>query len=327
MPERIRLTIAEAEALALAACRAAGAGEDAARSLTEATLSAHRHGRPEVGFAHLLDYLSAFRAGRIRSEAKPRIERVHPAFFQGDADGGLAQLGFDRVFPDLVSAGKTLGIAVFTQRNSFTTGELGHYVRRLAEEGLIGIAFTNANAFMAPAPGKPKVFSTNPIAFAYPLGEGRRSVVIDQSSSATAFVNIATAARKGEALDPGIAVNAAGAPTTDAAEAIRGALLPFGGRKGANIALMVELMAAGLSGAAWSKDMPDFQHGDVPLDAGLTVIALSPGMAPDAAAARGAEFVESLKAGAIHVPGTAERQPEDHILLEPNLVAAIRATL
>ena len=65
------------------------------------------------------------------------------------------------------------------------------------------------------------------------------------------------------------------APTTDPFAAMKGALLPFGGARGANIALMVEVLAAGLTGANWSLDASDFQAGDASPGAGLFVLALA----------------------------------------------------
>lgn len=319
MADPVLLTPEEALLLAEQALLGAGARADAARSLAEATVSAHLHHRPEVGFTHLADYISAYREGRIRPDANPVFTRPFPAFLEGDADGGIAQLGFDLAFDALIEAAETFGIAIFTQRNGFTTGELGHYVRRIAVRGLVGLAFTNANAFMAPRPGLPRLFSTNPLAFAYPLGEGAFPVVIDQSASATAFVNVTAAARNGERLAEGVAVDAQGEPTTDPLEAIGGALLPFGGRKGANIALLVELMAAGLSGGAWSADMPDFQSGSETLDSGLTVIAIRPGSQPGERQARGAEFAARLLATGLHVPGLSRSDRVESIAIDGEL--------
>ena len=321
----VSLSTGEALALAEAAALGAGAGLDAARSLAAATVSAERHHRPEVGFSHLLDYLAAYRGGRIRRQARPRLARPFPAFLESDADGGIAQLGFDQAFEPLVEAAERLGLALFTQRNGFTTGELGYYVRRLADRGLVSLAFTNANAFMAPAPGLPRVFSTNPLAFAFPLGGGARPLVIDQSASATAFVSVVAASSKGTPLAEGVAVDAAGQPTTDAQQAILGALLPFGGRKGANIALLVELMAAGLSGGAWSREMPDFQSGEETLDCGLTILALKPGREPDAHRARARALVERLKAEGLYIPGLSGAAPADGVRLDAALHRALIA--
>jgi (2R)-3-sulfolactate dehydrogenase (NADP+) len=102
-------------------------------------------------------------------------------------------------------------------------------------------------------------------------------LIIDQASSATAFVNIVRAAQEGREKPQGWALDEAKAPTTDPAKAMHGALLPFGGYKGANVALMVEVLSAGVSGASWSLDAGDFRAGDRCPSIGLTVIALLPG--------------------------------------------------
>lgn len=323
--EEVTLSLEEAHVLARDACLGAGADGASAEALARATIAAHQQGRPEVGFAHLLDYLGSYRAGRINPRPKPRLNQSFAAYLEGDADGGIAQLGFDLAFPQLVKSAQDCGIAIFSQRGSYTSGELGYYPRRLSHVGLIGLAFTNANAFVAPAPGMPRIYSTNPLALALPLGPGERPLVIDQSSAATAFVNVVAAAEKGEALAPGIAVDANGAPTTDPEQAILGALLPFGGRKGANLALLVEMMSAGLSGASWSETMPDFRSGNDWLNVGLTVIALVPGSGPDAMAARMRNYTDRLQAAGVHVPGRNRPAVNDSIQIEPELYGAVRS--
>ena len=86
-------------------------------------------------------------------------------------------------------------------------------------------------------------------------------LVIDQATSATAYVNLRKAAEHGEPIPEGWAIDAAGQPTTDARAALDGLLLAFGGKRGANIALMVEVLAAGMTGANWSLDCPPFDQG------------------------------------------------------------------
>ena len=277
MAGEIELGQEEAEALAVRACLGAGADAATTRSLVDATLSAARFGPATLGFPHMVDYLTGFRDGRINRAPAPALSRPLPAMLACDADGGIAQLGFDRAFDDLAATARGLGVAIFTQTNSYTAGELGYYVRRLAREGLVGLAATNANAMVAPRPGGPAVYSTNPLAFGFPLGDGSPPMVIDQASSATAFVNIVAAAAEGRPIPKGWAVDETGADTDDPAKALGGALLPFGGRKGGNVALLVEMLSAGLSGGAWSLDTPDFRSGSAPLAIGLTVLAMVPG--------------------------------------------------
>ena len=57
---------------------------------------------------------------------------------------------------------------------------------------------------------------------------------------------------------------------------MRGALLAFGGPRGANIALMVEVLAAGLSGTNWSVDSPPYSEGSESPGSGLFVLAIDP---------------------------------------------------
>ena len=164
-----RLSLAEATELAARAARAAGAGEEAALSLARATVSANAHGKGSSGFSHLVDYLTALRAGRIVGNAEPLVTSPAPAAIHCDARGGIAQLGFDRVFDDLRRRAETFGLALFSQHGSYTTGELGYYPRRLAEAGLVALAATSGPALMTVAGAKTPVYCTNPIAFAAPL--------------------------------------------------------------------------------------------------------------------------------------------------------------
>ena len=223
-----------------------------------------------------------------------------------DGNGGAAHPGFDIAFESLVEAAKGFGIALFTQRNAYTCGALGYFVRRLAECDLVAMAATNGPALLAGSGATKPVYCTNPLAFAAPIADGP-PLVIDQASSVTAFVNIRAAAGEGLPIPDGWALDADGGPTTDAAAAIKGALLAFGGSRGANIALMVEVLAAGINGANWSLDTPPFDRGTEGPGAGLTVIALSPALIDPGFAQRLALQLERLSGGyGVHIPGRAK---------------------
>jgi (2R)-3-sulfolactate dehydrogenase (NADP+) len=314
------LSLAEATELAFRACRRAGASEDAARSLALATVSADAQGKAGIGFAHLLDYLAAFREGRIVGAAEPLLTSPAPAAIHCDARGGIAQLGFDRAFEDLRRRAETFGLTLFAQSGSYTTGELGYYPRRLAEAGLVAFAATSGPALMTVAGAKAPVYCTNPVAFAAPLDHGP-PLLIDQASSATAFVELRRYAERGEALPPGWAVDASGQPTTDPHAALRGALLAFGGARGANVALMVEVMAAGLSGANWALDAPSFLTGDRPPGAGLLVIAIAPALLAPDFSKRLRLQLDRLASLGVHIPG--RRAPAAEIDLSDQLVGEI----
>ena len=297
-----RFTLEEATDLAARAIRGAGASDEAALSLARATVSANAHGKGSSGFSHLMDYLAALRAGRIVGDAEPIVTSAAPAAIQCDARGGVAQVGFDRAFESLCERGRTFGIALFAQNGSYTTGELGYYPRRLADAGLVAFAATSGPALMTVAGAKTPVYCTNPIAFAAPLDQGP-PLLIDQASSATAFVQLRHYAQQGEPLPAGWAVDAGGEPTTDPQAALRGALLAFGGARGANIALMVEVMAAGLAGANWALDAPSFISGDRSPGAGLLVIAIMPSLLAPDFPQRLRLQLDRLAGLGVHIPG------------------------
>jgi (2R)-3-sulfolactate dehydrogenase (NADP+) len=315
-----RLSLEEATDLAARAARAAGASDEAARSLARATVSAEAHGKSSIGFAHLMDYLTALREGRIDGDAEPRVMSPAPAVIHCDAKGGIAQVGFDRAFDDLSRRAATFGLALFAQKGSYTTGELGYYPRRLAETGLAALAATSGPALITVAGARRPVYCTNPLAFAAPVADGP-PLLIDQASSATAFVQLRHHAERGEALPPGWAVDADGRPTTDPNAALRGALLAFGGARGANIALMVEVMASGFAGANWALDAPSFTSGDRSPGAGLTVVAIAPALlAPDFPQRLGRQLDRLARYG-VHIPG--RRRPVAEIELPDALMSEI----
>jgi (2R)-3-sulfolactate dehydrogenase (NADP+) len=310
MTEEIELSQEKAEELAIRACLGAGANGASARSLVDATLLAARFGPPALGFPHMVDYLESFREGRINGHPSPTLSRPFPARLVSDADGGIAQLGFDIAFSDLVDAARSFGVALFTQTNSYTTGELGYYVRRLAGEGLVGLAVSNANAAVVSKPGGPAVFSTNPMAFGFPLGDDSLPLVIDQSSSATAYVNVVAAAAEGRAIPAGWAVDEDGVGTEDPHKALAGALLPFGGRKGGNVALLVEMLSAGVSGGPWSLDVPDARSGSIRPAVGMTIVAMMPGASTDGRIDRAYEQIRRLQSLGVFIPGVSGMEPQ-----------------
>lgn len=303
--EEIMLGLAELETGLAAAAMRAGAGEAAAYSLARATADAEASGQPALGIAHFSDYLAGLREGRIRGDAVPAISRPAPALIKVDAGGGLAHPGFDLALDDLARTAGHFGVAIFAQRNAYTCGALGYFAARLARRGLAALAATNGPALMAGAGSSRPVYCTNPFAFAAPRA-GRPPLVIDQSSSATAFVNIRRAAREGRPIPEGWAIDAEGRPTTDAGEAMNGALLAFGGARGANIALLVEVLAAGMTGANWSLDAPSFQNGSESPGSGLFVLAISPALLAPGFEARLDAHLERLAGLGVHVPGEAK---------------------
>lgn len=277
-----------------------------AEALAKQTAMAEAMGQTSVGISHMFDYTDGLAEGRLDPKAEPVITQPAPCIIASDGQGGLAQTGFDAAFERLVEQAHSLGLAVFSQRNTTLCGALGSYCYRLAERGLVALAATNGSPLMAGSGTKTPVFCTNPSAFAAPRAD-QAPILIDQSSSATAFVNIRKAADQNETLPEGLALNADGLPTTDAKAALNGMLLPFGGGRGSNIALMVEVLAAGLSGANWSHEAPSMFQGTSCPNTGLFVLAIRPDLVDPDFAQNLAEQARILQQDkGLYIPGDSK---------------------
>ena len=116
---------------------------------------------------------------------------------------------------------------------------------------------------LPPWGGRRQLYGTNPIAFACPR-QGHAPIVVDLALSQVARGRILTAAQRGEPVPSTWATDEDGKPTSDAKAALRGALQPIGAAKGAALALMVEILAAGLTGATLSQAASSFFDSDGP---------------------------------------------------------------
>jgi len=256
---QITMTLDQIEQLAKDALMGAGASEANAASVARSTWRAERDGVRSHGLLYVPIYAEHVKGGRVDGQAVPSVERPKPAAIRVDAKSGFAHPAIDAGFDAMVEAAHSQGVGVMTIHHSYNCGVLGHHADRIAEQGLLGLCFTNAPASIAPTGGKKPVIGTNPFALGVPAdADGNVAFVIDQSASAIAKSEIMLRNREGEAIEPGWALDADGNTTTDAAAALKGSMVPSGGAKGFGAGLMVEIFAAALSGAVLGKDATPF---------------------------------------------------------------------
>jgi delta1-piperideine-2-carboxylate reductase len=125
---------------------------------------------------------------------------------------------------------------------------------------LVALSVVNSMTCVVPHGADRPLFGTNPIAFAAPRAGGE-PIVFDLATSAIAHGDVQIAARKGERLPPGTGVDSLGQPTCDPKAILEGgALLPFGGHKGSALSMMVELLAAALTGGNFSFEFDWHNH-------------------------------------------------------------------
>jgi len=273
----VRTTAADIETLAHRALTRAGASEVAAASLAKAIAAAEREGLASHGLGYLATYCEHLGCGKVIGGAVPNVATPAPGVVVVDAGSGFAHPAIDAGFAKLIPMAKSQGIAQLAIRNSYNCGVLGYHTERLAAAGLVGLGFTNAPASIAPAGGTKPVLGTNPWSLAVPDGQGGAAIAIDQSASVVAKSEVIKRSRSGEAIPLGWALGPDGQPTTDAAAGLKGTMVPAGGYKGVGSALLVEVMAACLSGATLGMHASPFS-GPVggPPRTGQGFIAINP---------------------------------------------------
>jgi len=276
MTDTVNVSLSEIEALAIAVLKAANVSDANAASVARSIVSAERDGQQIVGLSYLPFYCEHAACGKVDGHAVPVLTRPAPTAVAVDAATGFAHPAIDLGLGPLAEAALQSGIAILTVGNSYACGSLGSFVEMLAEQNLIAFMTANASPSIAPHGGKVPFFGTNPIAFAAPRAGGP-PLVIDQSSSVVAKVAIIEAHRRGADLPSGWALDRDGQPTTSAAAAMDGSLMAIGGYKGVGLALMVDLLSAGLSGSHFSHEASSF--GDCeggPPRTGQCIVAISP---------------------------------------------------
>jgi (2R)-3-sulfolactate dehydrogenase (NADP+) len=324
------LSVAEAHALIAGALAASDTSPENAAAVAAALVGAELCGQGGHGLRRVPAYAAQARAGKVNGHAVPAARLTRPGAVHVDADHGFAYPALDLAVDELSRIAPRQGVAIAGIYRSHHAGVAGLAVEALAQKGLVALMFTNAPAAMAPWGGGRPLFGTNPIAFAAPAGDA--PVVVDVSLSKVARGKIMAANQKGESIPEGWALDVDGRPTTDAKAALAGTMVPLGDAKGTALALMVELLAAGLTGANFAYEQTSFfdAEGARP-GTGQAIIAID----PDAfggvrAVARFAELAEAIAGteGA-RVPGRRrrelrERLTRDGIPADAALVEEIR---
>ncbi|MDB5983036.1 MAG: malate/L-lactate dehydrogenase [Pseudomonas sp.] len=237
-----------------------GTSPEVAAVLANNCASAQRDGSHSHGIFRIAGYVSTLASGWVNGKAVPKVEDVGAAFIRVDAGGGFAQPALAAARALLVEKAKSAGIAVLAIRNSHHFAALWPDVEPFAREGLVALSVVNSMTCVVPHGAQKPLFGTNPIAFAAPRAGGD-PIVFDLATSAIANGDVQIAARKGTLLPAGMGVDRAGQPTEDPKAILDGgALLPFGGYKGSALSMMVELLAAGLTGGNFSFEFDWSKH-------------------------------------------------------------------
>ncbi len=273
------LTLEEIYNLALKTLKFNGCDELNAEAVAETVTNAERDGSVSHGLFRIPGYIASLKSKKVKGNARPTNKFLTQNAIRVDGDYGFAPTAIKVGLPVLIETTEKHGVGVLTIANTHHFAALWHETESLAEKNLIGIACTAYKPSVAPAGAKKPLFGTNPISFAWPR-KNNSPVVYDMATSTMAMGEVQVAARDGHKVPYGTGLNKDGKKTDNPADiANGGVLLTFGDYKGSAIAMMIELLAAGLVGDLFSFEAAKEDNNDGgPARGGEFIMALSPNL-------------------------------------------------
>ncbi len=271
------LSIAQAEAFISKALQSEKVPAADADIIANLMVKSDMVGADGHGIFRLPAYLKRIRAGGVNLNPNIHIEREQGATALINGDNALGHLVMNRAVDLAIEKVKEHSVCWIGSHYGNHSGAASVYVRKLAEQGYIGIYMAVGNAnHMAPWGGIDLLLSTNPIAIAVPAGNDPM-VLLDIATSVAAYGKVKVAAQKGESIPDDWMIDRQGKPITDPKRSAEGSLLPIGGYKGYGLAVMIGLLAGALNNAAVGKGTIDFNaHHDLITNTGQTIIAVDP---------------------------------------------------
>jgi delta1-piperideine-2-carboxylate reductase len=270
------ITVEDAREIARAALTAHGCDAPNAAAVADTIARAERDGAASHGLFRLPGYIASLDSGKVNGASRPHLSNRAPSVLHVDGDGGYAPVAHHVLSAPLAEAAKAQGVALTAITNTHHFSALWAEVELLAELGVAALACVSFKPALPPAGGVKPLYGTNPMAFAWPRPSAN-PVVFDQASAVMARGEVMIAARDGHDLPPGAGIGPDGQPSTDPNQVLKGALLPFGGYKGASLAMMIELLAGPLIGVNLSIEATETDQPDCgPPRGGEVILAIDP---------------------------------------------------
>jgi ureidoglycolate dehydrogenase (NAD+) len=316
--------------------RAAGTNDEDARLIASIAVGTDLRGAYSHGCALVPGYLNSMLAGKIDPRGRPTVRKDSGSAIVVDGGNSLGHVGLTFAMERALERAAETGVAAVAVGGSNHCGAMASYALQARGRDAIALATTNGLPTMGWYGGLDRILSINPVGIFIPAGE-ERPVVVDTSFGAAARGKILVHKQKGLPLPEGWAYDAEGNPTVDPAAALDGLIQPAGGYKGASLALLMGVLSALLSGAAYGTELGDFVTGAIPGRDGQFALAISIGAfeEPSVFRTRMDKIIRQIKASRpapgvekVHLPGeqaeaTAERYRREGVPVTAATAAAL----
>ncbi|MFI9832983.1 Ldh family oxidoreductase [Streptomyces sp. NPDC051913] len=245
-PQKVLVPADDLRTFAAALLEKGGLSPEHARTTADVFVWAAQRGVDSHGTARVPAYLDLLAKGVANATPEIRVESTTPAAAVLHADRAPGPVALSAAAEEAVRRARTTGIATVGVRETVHTGAIGHYVSKIAEQGLVGLGFVAGMPNMGYTGAKGAAVATSPLAIAVPA-RTHAPLLLDMATATIALGKIRQAKASGTPLPQGAAATADGTPTTDPELAVMP--LPLGGAKGSGMSLAFELLTSVLVGA------------------------------------------------------------------------------
>jgi LDH2 family malate/lactate/ureidoglycolate dehydrogenase len=247
-----------------------GTPTEEARICADVLIASDLRGIESHGVGRLKYYYDRIQAGVQSTTTHFEIVRETETTAVVDGHHGMGHVIAHRAMRMAMDKARQYGLGAVAVRNGTHYGIAGYYPLMAAREGMMGLSVTNARPAIAPTFGTEPMLGTNPIAFAAP-SDLDYPFWFDGATSISQRGKIEVAARAEKAVPEGVIIDEQGQPLTDPEQILAdlgraaAAFLPLGGAgeelagyKGYDLATLVEILSASLSGGVFMKDLLGF---------------------------------------------------------------------
>lgn len=272
-----RITVQELETFCINAMKRHGiSGEDAGIIadvlVTTDTWGIHTHGTKQ------LRPLLKLCPERIDPKAVPEVLAEGQSWAIVDGHYAMAIVTSYKAMEIAIQKAKGSGVGYVGVRNGNHFGAAGYYANMAQKKDMLGMSFCNTNPLVTVPGGKTAILGTNPFSYAVPAGR-EKPILFDIATSVVSGSKVLAAKTLGRKIPDNWLVDGDGLRTTDPSRYPEtGALLPMAGHKGYGIALLVEILAAVLTGAGIMNQVKLWlEDGIEPINQGHCFIAIDVG--------------------------------------------------
>jgi LDH2 family malate/lactate/ureidoglycolate dehydrogenase len=244
-----------------------GVPEEDAKICSDILIASDLQGIESHGVQRLKMYYDRIKANIQSPITKITIEQESPTTARIDGGHGMGHVAAHYAMKLAIKKAKEYGTGAVAVGNSTHFGITGYYSQMAIDEGMVGIACTNARPSIAPTFGVEPMMGTNPISIGIPTDEDI-PFLFDAATSITQRGKVEVTARTESPLPEGWVITEDGKIATDSVEILgdllsgKSALLPLGGAgeilagyKGYGLAAAVEIFSSAFSNGPFMKDL------------------------------------------------------------------------